>query len=556
MRCQEACKLLNEYIDERLSAEKILLLEEHLALCPSCRLEYQNLRQIVEAFRNMPEVTLPPGFPADLRQKLLTEKMCVNEQKRLSFWQRLAHSTYLPRLIAATIVLVCGISIFTFADYNSNVNDNAALPSETDSYNLIPGEKTADNRDVASVDNNAGISKSTLEDKGLQADTFAEPSTEQSSAIVYNSKVSIDNPTSVSSSSAEDENNTLSPPAVSNDTIFGSANANTDQEVNVNSSKTSVPDTGQTDSVIVGSTASGLGGDDVSSDDDVSNTKNLDNILFAMRSFLVIAGTPDSILSVTYNMGSNNDGLTDNADQNTMITASSGTSGSRATGSLTITEDSANPSAQTEEGSVEGEEGSFAGSAHTEDSGAIFSQTEEAGVDSSQTENNIDAASLADRSVVNSWQAEGNTVNFAQTEANTNETSQTKDAVNSQPAKGATTVSSGTGDSTNVSSSTKEGAANSSVLSGDGILPSASEKQSSIEPAQAPDKPQENTIAQTQDDTNVLRSAALDKTDTAKAESVNKDTEGYGYLPDIILGVAIILLLSLLFLKRRFNKIN
>lgn len=110
--CQSVQDLLSAYLDGELTSEEQTFVSTHLQSCEDCQAEYQQLLQLKQAFANMPEVSLPEYFAADLHQKLLNvaeaEKQAVAPViKPKKFWQR----SWFPRTVAAAIVLCVGINV-------------------------------------------------------------------------------------------------------------------------------------------------------------------------------------------------------------------------------------------------------------------------------------------------------------------------------------------------------------------------------------------------------------------------------------------------------------
>jgi anti-sigma factor RsiW len=62
MTCDHCKNRLSAYIDSELPVDERLELQDHLMICPSCRAEYDTLRQIGVLFGRLPEETPSPGF--------------------------------------------------------------------------------------------------------------------------------------------------------------------------------------------------------------------------------------------------------------------------------------------------------------------------------------------------------------------------------------------------------------------------------------------------------------------------------------------------------------
>src|SRR5690349_12262392 len=82
MRCDNVQSVLSAYSDGELAPRQAARVAEHLALCSSCRAEYQSLGHVVTALRALGEEELPAGLHQAILRALDTA--------RPSFWQRLS----------------------------------------------------------------------------------------------------------------------------------------------------------------------------------------------------------------------------------------------------------------------------------------------------------------------------------------------------------------------------------------------------------------------------------------------------------------------------------
>lgn len=67
--CERAWELLSQQLDEPLSPQEKQELEEHLAACPSCRKDQEELEQLRQALGNLEEIQAP----ADFTQRVMTQ---------------------------------------------------------------------------------------------------------------------------------------------------------------------------------------------------------------------------------------------------------------------------------------------------------------------------------------------------------------------------------------------------------------------------------------------------------------------------------------------------
>ncbi|KAF1084130.1 hypothetical protein SPSYN_02783 [Sporotomaculum syntrophicum] len=111
MQCRNICEMLSPYIDGMLESSQVVQVEEHIAGCASCRLEYEKLRAAVEMVRGLPEVLPPAEFHDNLLQKLqsLPTPSVVGSQTSLIY--RLAWGKWSKTLaVAAILFLSVGIT--------------------------------------------------------------------------------------------------------------------------------------------------------------------------------------------------------------------------------------------------------------------------------------------------------------------------------------------------------------------------------------------------------------------------------------------------------------
>jgi predicted anti-sigma-YlaC factor YlaD len=62
MRCRDAKQYLQLYLDDRLTFEQVLELEQHLSRCPTCREELEKLEQVARQLSSLPQVAEPAAL--------------------------------------------------------------------------------------------------------------------------------------------------------------------------------------------------------------------------------------------------------------------------------------------------------------------------------------------------------------------------------------------------------------------------------------------------------------------------------------------------------------
>ena len=71
MTCHEAIALLAEYLDRELAPEHIARIEQHLAICASCRAYFATYDKTRELAARVQQIEMPAGMKERLRRLLL-----------------------------------------------------------------------------------------------------------------------------------------------------------------------------------------------------------------------------------------------------------------------------------------------------------------------------------------------------------------------------------------------------------------------------------------------------------------------------------------------------
>ncbi len=84
MRCSEASRLLQLYIDMRLTVNQVRVLEEHLTQCTTCREELLLLEEVSSSLRNLQPVAEPADLAVNImRLVTITPQRPANERYSL-----------------------------------------------------------------------------------------------------------------------------------------------------------------------------------------------------------------------------------------------------------------------------------------------------------------------------------------------------------------------------------------------------------------------------------------------------------------------------------------
>lgn len=122
--CERAWELLSQQLDEPLSPQEKQELEEHLAACPSCRKDKEELEQLDQALRHLGEIQAP----ADFTQRVMGQIQQETQQKPkvIPLWRR-------PQVRAlaglAACALLC-IGIYRVLPQDGNLSGGMVTSSQ------------------------------------------------------------------------------------------------------------------------------------------------------------------------------------------------------------------------------------------------------------------------------------------------------------------------------------------------------------------------------------------------------------------------------------------
>lgn len=101
--CERAWELLSQQLDEPLSPQEKQELEEHLAACPSCRRDKEDLEQLDQALRNLGEIQAPAGFTQRVMAQV--QQQAQSKPKAAPLWRR-------PQVRALAGLAACALLCF------------------------------------------------------------------------------------------------------------------------------------------------------------------------------------------------------------------------------------------------------------------------------------------------------------------------------------------------------------------------------------------------------------------------------------------------------------
>jgi predicted anti-sigma-YlaC factor YlaD len=106
MRCSEATRPLQLYIDSRLTLDQVRALEAHLALCADCRNEWLLLEEVASTLGDLK----PVAEPADLTQHIM-QRVAMSPQQRKNKQYSLLRPSLMEMLAVVLLATITTLGI-------------------------------------------------------------------------------------------------------------------------------------------------------------------------------------------------------------------------------------------------------------------------------------------------------------------------------------------------------------------------------------------------------------------------------------------------------------
>ena len=116
MKCSEIRELLSLYIDNMLEESLIDEVAAHIAACPECKSEYEELIAMTRMLKELPETKLPSDFDRRLHEALSAQ---TPEAAAENEYQVVKVSKKKWRRKISSICAIFVVGIFVFAMYNN-----------------------------------------------------------------------------------------------------------------------------------------------------------------------------------------------------------------------------------------------------------------------------------------------------------------------------------------------------------------------------------------------------------------------------------------------------
>ncbi|MCR6546091.1 anti-sigma factor family protein [Dehalobacterium formicoaceticum] len=149
MTCEKIQDMLSPYLDQVLSQEETASVEKHLATCPDCRRELEDLKKTSKLMQNMPEIPLPTDFQRDLHHQL---SALDKKGKSGKFMGGIFTHRWAPLAMAAVLMLI----LYPVISSLMTNPWNSAAPID-DAGTSAPGISESQNSALMQDDSDEGI---------------------------------------------------------------------------------------------------------------------------------------------------------------------------------------------------------------------------------------------------------------------------------------------------------------------------------------------------------------------------------------------------------------
>lgn len=162
MNCENVKELLNAYIDDLLEGREKKAVDDHIASCPVCRKELDELKKAVGMVRGLDRVVPPPWFSEQVMKNIKKESV-----KNRGILRRLFYPLHvkLPVEALATVVIAV-LAVYLYRAANPEIKplmyaEQAKAPAQTMQMPAPKGYAAADEagKSASTTDGNAAAGK-------------------------------------------------------------------------------------------------------------------------------------------------------------------------------------------------------------------------------------------------------------------------------------------------------------------------------------------------------------------------------------------------------------
>ncbi|MHC1746963.1 MAG: anti-sigma factor [Cellulosilyticaceae bacterium] len=137
MNCETCLSKMSLYIDQDLSQEEVKLMEEHIAICPSCKEEYEVLKMMISQLGEIEDEPLPEGFHINLMDKINAIPLSTPTKEKL----KSPYKKWIHYASGAAALLFVGIVLTNYAPPTNLIANSQEKAISDQSYALQQGEK-------------------------------------------------------------------------------------------------------------------------------------------------------------------------------------------------------------------------------------------------------------------------------------------------------------------------------------------------------------------------------------------------------------------------------
>ena len=129
MACKTYEDLIDKYIEGLVTIEEKDILDRHMEVCPECRKEVKELRQVIKEVSSLGQVELPPNLAPSLMEKIKSiapKQKPVDKSSRLASFLRdisafISNYYYNNKRAFIAVMSVLLIGIFVVTVYNLGI---------------------------------------------------------------------------------------------------------------------------------------------------------------------------------------------------------------------------------------------------------------------------------------------------------------------------------------------------------------------------------------------------------------------------------------------------
>lgn len=155
MRCQDVLEMLSPYIDGVLSTAENEAVRVHLAGCPACRAEWEELNNTVSLLQELPEIAPPAGFRAGLMEKIDQLSAPAQGPQHKRWFKRVAEVSKGTWAKTAAVAAVMAMTLGLTSLWQKDGNQLIPIDPKTQDV-VVAQEQQSDKNPPAKVENNAG----------------------------------------------------------------------------------------------------------------------------------------------------------------------------------------------------------------------------------------------------------------------------------------------------------------------------------------------------------------------------------------------------------------